>query len=66
MRLHLTISKSESGEIQVRYLGNDRQIARAELDRPGNAVTTELYSFIERTAIRRFEAKEATKKKSKE
>jgi len=66
MRLHLTISKTQSGELEIRYLGTDRKVARAELDRPGNAVTTELYSFIERTAIRHFEAKEGTKKKSKE
>jgi hypothetical protein len=66
MRLHLTISKTQSGELEIRYLGTDRKVARAELERPGNAVTTELYSFIERTAVRHFEAKEGTKKKSKE
>jgi hypothetical protein len=63
-RLHLTVAHTEAGGIEVLYCGPDRLAAKTALEEGNGSPITELFSFIERTAVRKHEAaKEALKKK---
>lgn len=63
-RLHLTVAHTDAGGIEVLYCGPDRLAAKNAFEDGNGSPLTELFSFIERTAVRKHEAvKDALKKK---